>query len=177
MRGVVIADSGSVMRNERGFTLMEAVVVMGMIGVLAAVVIPGMQVAIDRNKVFTTADLVAAQIREARLAAITRNSTFRVMFDCPAPGAMRMVELMGVPAIDDAADRCTNDQPNDGPVVYMPAGVRFGAGDTPPTLRVNGRGEFSAEGGAMPQNLAVRYGPMSRIVNVTAAGRVRTPIS
>ena len=95
------------MRNERGFSLMEVVVVAGVIGLVAAVAIPGMQVAADRNKVITTADLVAAQIREARLAAITRNTTFRVMFDCPAPGAMRMVEFMGVPAVDDAADRCT----------------------------------------------------------------------
>jgi prepilin-type N-terminal cleavage/methylation domain-containing protein len=177
MSGVVIADSGSVMRNERGFTLIELVVVCGAIAVLAAVVVPGMQVVIDRNKVFTTADLLAAQLREARLAAITRNGTFRVMFNCPAAGAMRMVEFMGVPAIDDAPDRCTNDQANDGPVVYIPQGVRFGAGDAIPTLRVNGRGEFSAEGGAMPQTFAVSYGSMSRNVNVTAAGRVRTPAS
>jgi type II secretory pathway pseudopilin PulG len=152
-------------------------VAVGLIGVMAAAVLPGMQVALDRNKVFTTADLVAAQIREARLAAITRNGTFRVMFNCPAPGAMRVVQFMGVPAIDDAADRCTNDQPNDGPVVYVPQGVRFGAGDGIPTLRVNGRGEFSAEGAAMPQTFAVSYGSMSRNVNVTAAGRVRTPTS
>ena len=68
-----------------------------------------------------------------------------------------------------------NEQPNDGPVVYMPRGVSFGGGGTPPTLRVNGRGEFSSEGGAMPQNFSVSYESISRIVNVTAAGRVRIP--
>ena len=164
------------MRNERGFSLMELVVVTGAIGVLAAVAIPGMQVVLDRNKVFTTSELVASQIREARLAAITRNGTFRVMFNCPEPGAMRMVEFVGVPAIDAAADRCTNDQPNDGPLVYIPRGVNFGGGVIP-TLRVNGRGEFSAEGGAMPLVFAVSYGSMSRVVSVTAAGRIRTPVS
>jgi prepilin-type N-terminal cleavage/methylation domain-containing protein len=162
------------MRNQRGFTLMEVVVVMGVIGLLAAVAIPSMQVALERNRVITTTDLVAAQIREARLAAITRNTSFRVMFDCPAPGAMRMVEFMGVPAIDGAADRCTNEQPNDGPAVYMPPGVTFGAGATPPTLRVNGRGEFTAEGGGMPQNILLSHGQFQQRVTVTAAGRIRT---
>jgi prepilin-type N-terminal cleavage/methylation domain-containing protein len=165
------------MRSERGFTLMEAVVVMGIVGVLAAVVIPSVQIAIDRNRVFTTTDLVAGQIRSARLAAITRNTSFRVIFDCPVAGAMRMVEFFNDPAIDADPDRCTNDQPNDGPVIYMPPGVTFGNGATPPTLRVNGRGEFTAEGGSMPQNISVTYESHTRTVNVTAAGRVRTPNS
>ena len=163
------------MRNERGFSLLELVVVVGVMGLLAAVAIPGMQTAADRNKVITTADLVAAQIREARLAAITRNTSFRVMFDCPAPGAMRMVQFMGVPSVDNSPDRCEEEQPNDGPVVYIPEGVSFGAGNTPATLRVNGRGEFSAEGGGggMPQ-ISVSYGSFSRTVTVTGAGRVIT---
>ena len=175
MCGVVIADSAGVMRSERGFSLIELVVVVGLIGLMAAVAIPGMQVAADRNKVITTGDLVAAQIREARLAAITRNTSFRVIFDCgpDMPGAMRMVEFMGVPSVDSSPDRCAEDQPNDGPVVYMPEGVSF-SGGAPPTLRVNARGEFTAEGGGALPTFTVSYGSTTRNVSVTAAGRVQT---
>jgi Tfp pilus assembly protein FimT len=153
---------------------METVVVLGVVGLLAAVALPGMQVALERNRVITSTDLVAAQIREARLAAITRNTEFRIIFDCPVAGAMRMVEFFNVAAIDNDADRCTNEQPNDGPVVHMPPGVTFGNA-TPPTLRVNGRGMFSTVVGAPPQmNIFVSHGQFIQRVNVTTAGRVRT---
>jgi prepilin-type N-terminal cleavage/methylation domain-containing protein len=166
------------MRNQRGFTLMEVVVVMGVVGLLAAVALPGMQVAAERNKIFTSADLVAAQLREARLAAITRNARFRVRFDCPAPGAMRMLAVTGNAAIDNALDRCSTPQDNDGPAVYMAQEVSFGVGDgVPPTLEFNGRGQVTAIGANMPQTISLTYGEISRNVIVTATGRVRTPSS
>ena len=120
--------------------------------------------------------LVAAQIRAARLAAISRNARFRVVFECPVPGAVRMLEVTGTPAIDDAADRCTTDRPNDGPAVYMPPDVWFG-GDAPPTLEVNGRGEITALGATMPRTITVNHGSFNRNITVTAAGRVLTPTS
>jgi prepilin-type N-terminal cleavage/methylation domain-containing protein len=162
------------MRYQRGFTLTELVVVVGLMGVAAAVALPGMRVVIDRNKVITTADLVAAQVREARLAAITRNTAFRVRFNCPDAGAIRMLAVTGNASIDNSADRCSMNQPNDGPAIYMPPGIDFGV-DQPPTLEINGRGLISAIGGTMPQTLSVSYGSDSRNLVVTAAGRVNTP--
>jgi prepilin-type N-terminal cleavage/methylation domain-containing protein len=175
--GLLIAELGGAMHNERGFTLLEAVVVVGVIGLLTAVALPGMQEAMNRNRVITGSELVAAQLREARLAAITRNAPFRLRFNCPEAGAIRMLAVTGSSAIDSATDRCTLNQPNDGPVVYLPQSVRVtvGGGDTPPTLEISGRGQISAAGGTMPLNLAVRYGTFSRVISITATGRVRTP--
>jgi prepilin-type N-terminal cleavage/methylation domain-containing protein len=165
------------MGNNRGFSLLELVVVMGVAGVLAAVAIPAMQITLDRNKVVTSSELVAGQLRQARLAAITRNTSFLVRFNCPDAGAVRVLAVTGTPAIDNAGDRCSLNQPNDGPPVYMPQGVTFG-GDQPPTLRVNRRGLFSlVGGGAMPQTFAVGYSAHTRNVVVTATGNVRTPQS
>lgn len=158
-----------------GFTYLELLFVVGVMGVAAAVTIPAMSNALARNRVFTSSELVAAQVREARLAAITRNSTFRVVFDCP-DGGIRVLVVTGVPAIDDAADRCTTPQPNDGPAVYLPPAVSMGE-PLPPALEINGRGQISAVGGAMPQSLSVTYGTFTRTLVVTATGRITWPAS
>jgi len=158
------------MGNNRGFSLLELIVTCGVVGVCAAVAIPSMNNAVQRNRVITSAQLVSAQIREARLAAITRNQFFRVAFDCPATGAIRMLEVTGDPAVDDDPGRCTTNLPNDGPPMYMPEGVGFG--EAPETLQINSRGQVSVLGGAMPHDAAVTDGALSFTVTVTATGRV-----
>ena len=161
------------MGNQAGFTLMELVVVVGVAGLLTAVALPGMRIAMDRNKVITTSELVGATLREARLAAITRNSRFRVRFDCPAAGSIRMLAVTGNNAIDAAGNRCELNQANDGPAVYMPTGVSFGLA---PTVEVDGRGQVSlVGGGGLPTNIGVSYGSYTRNITITATGRVRTP--
>lgn len=163
------------MSPRQGFSLLELIVIMGVVGVLAAIAVPAMIAAADRNKVITGAELVAAQVREARLAAVTRNTPFRVRFDCPEPGAIRMLAVTGNAAIDNAGDRCTSPQPGDGPAVYLPAGVSLG-GDTPPAIHVDGRGEVSTVGGgAMPMSIQVSYGESNRALTITATGRIATP--
>jgi Tfp pilus assembly protein FimT len=155
----------------------ELVVVAGVMGLLAAVAIPPMQAAVQRNKIITASELVGAQLRQARLSAITRNAAVRVRFDCPDPGAVRVLAVTGNASIDNAADRCSMSQPNDGPAVYAPPGVTFGDA-TPPTLHVNARGQISTVGGGgLPLTIPVSYGDASRTITVTATGRLITPTS
>ena len=161
------------MRTERGFTLMELVVVVGIAGALAAVALPGMRVVMNRNRVITGSELVGATFREARLAAITRNSAFRVLLNCGT--AVRFVAVTGNGAVDNSEDRCNLIQPNDGPLLRMPEGVAF-TGNAPPVFEISGRGAISTVGGGnMPRTLTVTYGNYWRDITITAAGRIRTP--
>jgi prepilin-type N-terminal cleavage/methylation domain-containing protein len=161
------------MTSARGFTLVELLIAGGIIGLAAAAAIPAMNNAVQRNKVITSTELVAAQIREARLAAISRNKAFRVSFNCPAPGALRMLAVTGNAAVDNDVNRCRMNQPNDGPLLYMPQGLSFG--NAQPVLEVSARGQISAIAGTMPQTVSVTYGAYSRTLVVSATGRVAIP--
>jgi len=160
------------MGNNRGFTLLELLVTAGFIGVAAAVAIPAMNNAVERNRVIAGGELIAAQIREARLAAISRNQAFRVRFNCPTAGAFRMLEVTGDASVDDDSDRCTTNLPNDGPPQYLSGNVSFGESD-PHDLQISARGLVSAlDGATLPLVFEVTYGSQTRNVSVTALGRV-----
>jgi prepilin-type N-terminal cleavage/methylation domain-containing protein len=160
------------MGNDRGFTLIELLLTVALIGVAAAIAIPSMNNALDRNKVITSAELLAGQMREARLAAISHNRPFRLLFNCPEAGAYRMLEVTGDATIDNAADRCSTSQPNDGPPVHMPAGVDFNGFD-PKDLQISPRGQvFPINGGLLPLMYDVTYGSYTRTVSITGTGRV-----
>jgi type II secretory pathway pseudopilin PulG len=156
----------------RGFSYLEVVFAAGLLGMAGAIAIPALLGAIERNRVIAAADLVAAQIRAARLSAISRNATFQVRFDCPDAGAVRVLAVTGNAAIDNAQDRCSQTVPSDGPPVYVTPGVALGQ---VPTLIVSGRGLISADGAAMPLSISVSHGTHVRTLVVSAIGRVATP--
>jgi prepilin-type N-terminal cleavage/methylation domain-containing protein len=159
-------------RFERGYTIIELLVVLGMITILAGVSVPVFIESSARNRVWTGAELIGANIRQARLKAISRNATFRVQFDCPRVGSLRVLAVTGEPLVDEAADRCDTFllAEGDSGELVMPQGVTFGA--AVPTLEVNGRGLFTAIGGAVPQTITITNGSMIRIVRVSAAGQI-----
>ena len=145
------------------------IVALGLVGVLAAMAVPGVGQALARNRVWTASEAVASQIRQARLAAISRNTTFRVVFDCPDEASLRYLAVTGDASIDDAEDRCSQELPNDGSAVHLPVGVDIG---TVPTLQVTGRGVFSAIGDAVPLTISISHDSFTRTLVVTSTGRI-----
>jgi prepilin-type N-terminal cleavage/methylation domain-containing protein len=159
-------------RSDYGFTLFELLVVMALITILTAVAIPTLSGSTERNSVWTASELIGSQIRQARLKAISRNTRFRIRFDCPAVGQFRVLQVTGDATIDDATDRCSSSQEFDSGIYVMPANVTYG--DDPPLLEVNARGTFISDSG-IPTTITVTYNgatTTSRSLTMSATGQI-----
>lgn len=159
------------MRSERGNTLIEVLITVGLIGVGTAISVPVFMESNARSKLWTGAEQIGAEIRQARLKAISSNTTYRVVFDCPAAGQLRSLIMTGDPAVDDDPGRCADTLEGDSGSIHMPTGVGYGADDST-GLQVTGRGVFTAMGGAIPLTINVTYGATLRTLTVSATGQI-----
>jgi len=160
------------MRSERGFTLIEMILVVALIATIGAIAVPVLSESTNRNAVWTASEQIGSQIRQARLKAVTRNQNFRVAFDCPAAGQYRVLSVQEDPAIDDGPDRCNESYEFDSGVFSMPVNVSFG---DVPLLQVNGRGIYSVleVGAVLPLTITVQYSDThSRSLTVSLTGQI-----
>jgi prepilin-type N-terminal cleavage/methylation domain-containing protein len=158
-------------RSERGFTLIEMLVGVTIVTIGAAMAIPFIQESTVRNSVWTTTEMIGVQVRQARLKAISRNTSFRIRFDCPAVGQMRVLVVTGDNTIDAAADRCSQYLEYDTGIFQMPPQVTYTS--ALPVLQVTGRGMYTAIGGAVPLTISVGYGGRTfRSMTVSATGQI-----
>lgn len=159
------------MRQESGYSLVEMLIGLAIIGVVSAISVPVFLESSRRNNLWTGSERMGAVIRQTRLKAISQNQTYRVRFDCPSVNQVRSLILTGVAATDDAADRCSQTITGDGEVVEMPTGVSFDPEDAT-ELRVTPRGVFTAVGDSIPLTISVSYGASTRTLAVSATGQI-----
>jgi type IV fimbrial biogenesis protein FimT len=165
-------------RSNRGFTLIELMIALGIAGVLAAVAVPVFIESASRNQIWTASETIGSQIRQARLRAISRNRSYQVRFDCPAAGQFRILVVPGPDDVPPApiadADRCGTIVMDagvtilDGGTFSMPNSVSFGDVDT---LTVNSRGIYTSAG-VIPQTITVTYGERQRTLTISATGQI-----
>jgi Tfp pilus assembly protein FimT len=96
--------------SEAGFSLADVVVTAGVIAIVSAIAIPQTSSALDGWKLGMALRDVERELHVARTKAVSTNRPMRVRFDCPEPGSLRVVELIGSPSVPDAndADPVTN---------------------------------------------------------------------
>jgi prepilin-type N-terminal cleavage/methylation domain-containing protein len=159
------------MHSQRGYTLIELLIVVGMIGVASAIALPVFIESNARSALWTGSERIGSTIRQARLRAISTNTTHRVMFDCPSAGQLRTLVMIGDPDVDDAENRCTLTLDGDSAIIEMPTSISFDA-DTATGLQVTGRGVFTALGGPIPLDISVNYGTNIRTLSVSNTGQI-----
>ena len=161
------------MRSERGYTLFEVLIVIGLIGIVSAISVPVFMESNARNALWTGAEQVGATIRSARFKAISQNTPHRVVFNCPNANELRTIAFQNDPDIDDldTATRCGQTHPGDSGIIELPGGVVYDADDAT-FLEVSGRGIFTAEDAAIPLTMTFTHGGAVRTLTVSATGQV-----
>jgi prepilin-type N-terminal cleavage/methylation domain-containing protein len=142
-------------RSERGFTVIEILMVVAMIGILGAMAVPVMKDVTASIKLNEAARMVEREMQTARLKAVSSNRVLRVRLNCPETGNIRTVEMLAT-AADTAADRCTNVYP-------------FPAPDTDVMTRPNFDGPVrTLPNGATVSSLIVQFSPDGTAADVIA---------
>jgi prepilin-type N-terminal cleavage/methylation domain-containing protein len=124
----------STLRGDRGFSLIELLVVVAVIAIMAAVAVPNIARYFRNYQIRAAAQQVASEIQTARAKAINKNVNFGVVFVLVDNVTYRYV-------IEDdmtnartgarntiAALIAANDPAQVGPPRLLPPGIRFGAG-------------------------------------------------
>jgi prepilin-type N-terminal cleavage/methylation domain-containing protein len=135
-------------QSERGFSLIDMIVVAALVGVISSIAIPTITGAVDRMRLGQSTREVEREIQIAKQRAVSKGRAMRIRFNCPAAGQYRMVELIGSTAAPAAADSQTNrcnlsaypypasdndpiTRPNlDGPIRNLDSALTFGAAQT-----------------------------------------------
>jgi prepilin-type N-terminal cleavage/methylation domain-containing protein len=116
-------------RQQRGFTLVDMVAVVAIIGIVSAVSIPPLMNAADRMRLGQAAREVEREMQTAKSRAVGKSRPMRIRFNCPEVGQYRIVELIGTSAVPVAADTALNRCNSQ---LYP-----YPAGDTDPSTRPN----------------------------------------
>ena len=94
--------------SDRGFSLVDMLVVIGIIAIVSAIALPGMLGAMERVRLGQSAREVERELQAAKARAVVKGRAMRVRFDCPVVGQYRIVELLGTPTVPVAADAAAN---------------------------------------------------------------------
>jgi prepilin-type N-terminal cleavage/methylation domain-containing protein len=153
--------------ERRGFSVVELLMVVAMIGTIAAIALPIMTDMTASIKLNEASRMVEREMQTARLKAVSSNRVIRVWMNCPAVGYIRSVEVLGT-AADTAGNRCQT------------AAYPFPPPDTDIMTRPNFDGPVRVlPNGASVTTQVIQFGPDGTAANVVAGTptTITTPIT
>jgi prepilin-type N-terminal cleavage/methylation domain-containing protein len=98
----------NLVRSQRGFTMVDIVAALALIGILSAIAIPSVTSAIDASRLGQATREVERELQTAKSRAVGKGRPIRVRFNCPSAGMYRLTELIGTVSAPDAADTASN---------------------------------------------------------------------
>ncbi len=143
-----------------GFSLIELMIVAGLIAVLASVAAPSIAAGMRRYSLMTASQEVVSTIRSARHQAVGRNAILRVRFDHPAVGQYQVL---------DAADAAVGD------VQFLPSGAEFDSVSGDIEISTSGRVTPLAGPATLATIVVSNDDNQTKTITVSASGRVRLP--
>ena len=142
------------MRKDSGFTLIELMVVIGIMAILCAIAIPNFFNWLPKHRVGSAARTVMSTLEFARINAIKRNTVVRVDFDW-ANESLTVVEVVN---LVETTLRTRG----------LPADVDLQDIDLGTPVTFNGHGFSDESGGVVVENN--KNATLSRIINLTLGG-------
>ncbi len=167
---------------EHGFGVMQGLFSLLIVGGVSAMYMPKMTEMLHHYLLMGVAHEVGAQIRGARVLAVTTGTTVRVRFNCPGPGEYRVLEVTNRRSIDSDRDRCSTrafpypdpspgkGPDHDGPLMTLKEGVRFSDHQD---FDIGPTGEITPVGGGQaPVPITISDGERTFTMHVLASGGV-----
>ena len=142
------------MRKDSGFTMIELMVVIGIMAILSAIAIPSYIKWLPKHRVGSAARAVMSSMEFARINAIKRNTVVRVDFDW-ANESLTVVEVVN---LVETTLRTRG----------LPADVDLQDIDLGTPVTFNGHGFSDESGGVVVENN--KNATLSRIINLTLGG-------
>ena len=143
-----------------GFSLVELMIVVGLVAVLAGVAVPAIGAGMRRYSLISASQQVVSTIRAARFQAVGRNTTLRVRFDHPAVGQYQVLDKL------DAAV---------GNVQFLPSGAAFSTVSGDIEISTSGRVTPLAGVPTLATIILRNVDNQTSTVTVSSSGRVRMP--
>lgn len=92
---------------QRGFTLVEMMVVVAVLGIMLTIAIPSFTEMMDSSRTRRAADAISAFLVNAKSEAIKQNTTVRVVFQSESSGATWCAGMTTATTCDCTAGNCT----------------------------------------------------------------------